>query len=208
MSPAERSRSATTVFPSNSAVPVNESGTLSHKRSDDATRTFLPSAEREIWRIARGASDFQGMAKSSASSVPRAEDSAGFFRSRIPSISPRILWPVRTGIGTTFSTVECHSVPANFTFAVPGSRWKAILASDTSSRITSGSTDSVPGDFRRESEMFGPPGHASVASTTAAPPFSQESVEPVTVKGALGAYGCGIPRRAYAHFAASAPTSP
>ncbi len=100
------------------------------------------------------------------------------------------------------------SVPVNFTFAVPGSRWKVALASDTLSRITSGSIDSIPGVFRRESETSGPSGHASVASTTTAPPFSQESADPVTVKGALGAYGCGTPRRADAHFAASTPTSP
>ena len=208
MSPAEMSRSATTVSPPNSAVPVNENGTLSHRRSDDATRTFLPSAEREICRIARGASGFHGMVRSFASSVPWAEDSAGFLRSRIPSISPWIRWPIHTGIGTTFSTVERDSVPANVTFAVPGSRWIATFASDASSRITSGSIDNIPGVFRRESEMSGPSGHASVASTTTAPPFSRENVDPVTVKGALGAYGSGTPRRADAHFAASTPTTP
>ena len=131
-----------------------------------------------------------------------------FPRSRISSISPWIRWPGQTGIGTTFSTVERDNVPAYVTFAVPGSRWKVPFASDALSFITSGSIDRLAGVFRRESEMSGPPGQASVAPTTTAPPFSHEIVDPVTVKGALGAYGCGTSMRAYAQFAASTPTFP
>ncbi|MBP2675811.1 MAG: hypothetical protein H6Q84_2651 [Deltaproteobacteria bacterium] len=181
MSPAERSRSATTVSPPNTAVPVNENGTLSHRRSDDATRTSAPSAERETSRIARGASGFQGMARPVAFNVPRAVDRVGFPRSRTASISPWIRWPGITGIGKTFSTVERESVPANFNFTVPGSRWKDPFASDASSRIASGSTDSVPEDFRREREMSGPPCHARIASAPVSPSFCQESFEPITV---------------------------
>jgi len=115
-----------------------------HERSDDATRTFLPSAEREICRIARGSSGFQGMARPPASSVPRAEDRMKFPRSRISSISPWIRWPGQTGIGKTFSTVERDSVPAYVTFAVPGSRWKVPFASDTLSVSRAGRSTGSP----------------------------------------------------------------
>jgi len=107
------------------------------------------------------------------------------------------------GIGTIFSTVERHSVTGVRHVRRARVEVEGSFASDTLSRITSGSIDRLSGVFRRESEMSGPPGHASAAPTTTAPSFSRETVDPVTVKGALGAYGSGTPRRRYAHFAAS-----